>query len=97
MSDVIGWVVRATAGHDKGELFCVVGQEENYFLLVDGKGRTCSKPKRKKQTHMEIISQTFASDDTIQTLRRGDPVSDRAIRRWLATFKGGKHAWQKTI
>lgn len=98
MSETIGWIVRSIAGHDKGELFCVIGQEENFFLLADGKGRKVAQPKRKKQSHVDIVCQATPSDDTIiQMLRRHEPVSDRALRRWLAAFKGGNHPWQKTI
>ena len=31
MCDHTGWIVRSTAGHDRGELFCVVGQEGDTY------------------------------------------------------------------
>ncbi len=97
MSDEIGWVVRSTAGHDKDDIFCVVGVQENFLLLADGKTRKVGKPKRKKKIHVDIICRTAESDTIIQTLRRKEPVTDPAMRRWLAAFKGGNHAWQEKI
>ncbi len=47
MYDYTGWIVRSVAGHDKGELFCVVGvdQERGMLLLAYGKVRRAARPK----------------------------------------------------
>lgn len=97
MSDCIGWIVRSTAGHDRDALFCVVKKEENFFFLADGKTRKLQKPKRKKERHVDIMYRAEMPDPTIQKLQCGNTVSDRELRRMLAAFKGGNHAWQKTI
>ena len=49
MYDYTGWIVQATAGRDQGDLFCVVGvdQEQQRLLLADGKRRKVARPKRK--------------------------------------------------
>ena len=52
-----GEIVRATAGRDKGELFFVAGQEGQHLLLVNGKGRTMTAPKRKKPRHVARLDQ----------------------------------------
>ena len=82
-----GWIVRSAAGHDKGALFCVVGTRGELLLLCDGKRRRLSKPKGKKPKHVEMLGK----------LPGQPPQSDRALRRALAAFKGGNHAWLKTI
>lgn len=87
ISDYTGWIVRSAAGHDKGELFCVVGTQGEFLLLCNGKQRKLSAPKRKKPRHVDFLEKP--PDDP--------PRSDRELRRALAAFKGGNHAWQKTI
>lgn len=39
-------IVLSLAGHDQGKLFCVIGAEEDFVLLADGKGRKLDAPKR---------------------------------------------------
>ena len=87
MYDCTGWIVRSTAGHDKGELFCVVGQEGAYLLLADGKRRKISRPKRKKAVHTAVENRGAFLNAAIQRLKMGERVSDRALRRALAAFR----------
>ena len=50
MFDYTGQIVQATAGRDKGGVFCVVGMDhrQERLLLADGKSRKVESPKRKK-------------------------------------------------
>ena len=47
MCERTGAIVRSKAGHDKGLLFCVVGTQDGYLLLANGKQRKLAAPKRK--------------------------------------------------
>ncbi len=90
MSERTGWIVRSTAGHDKGALFCVVGaQGELLLLLANGRQRKLSSPKRKKLGHVDVVSRGEFHHPAIRGLQEGAPVSDRALRRALAAFKEG--------
>ena len=94
MYDYTGWIVQANAGRDKGGIFCVVGvdQEQNRLLLADGKRRKVSHPKRKKLGHVSCLTddQSHMYDHpVVHSLKQGEPVSDRALRRALAAFKEG--------
>ncbi len=97
MSDRTGQIVLATAGRDRGGLFCVVGEDREFLLLADGKRRRVSHPKRKKPGHVTAAGPAEFDHPVIRKLKQGEPVSDRALRQALATFKGGDHTWQKTI
>lgn len=51
--ELLGRVVVAKAGRDKGKQLVVIGSEgEEYLLLADGKRRKAAKPKRKKLKHV---------------------------------------------
>lgn len=52
---MIGMFAISKAGHDKGRMYLVVGQEKDLVLLADGKTRTMENPKRKKTKHIQII------------------------------------------
>jgi len=89
MFDYTGLIVQATAGRDKGGLFYVTGidPERGVQLLADGKRRRLSHPKGKQEKHLTPLPWRLSQR----------PLSDRELRRALAAFKGGNHAWQKTI
>ena len=46
-------VVVSKAGHDQDEWFYVIGEDQDFLLLANGKDRPLDKPKRKKCKHVE--------------------------------------------
>ena len=93
MFDYTGQIAQATAGRDRGGVFCVAGmdQERGMLLLADGKRRRLSRPKAKKLRHVRLLTDSGHSFDhpVVRSLQQGEPVSDRALRRALAAFKEG--------
>ena len=73
---------RFCPGRDAGQLFYVLEADDTYLMLVDGKGRTIEKPKRKKRKHTNKVlrSDTRVADK----LRLGDKVLNSELRRDLA-------------
>ena len=75
-------VVVSTAGRDVGQLFYVLETDGTYLMLIDGKGRTIEKPKRKKRKH---TSKVLRSETRVaEKLRSGDKVLNSELRRDLA-------------
>ena len=68
-------VVKSVAGHDKGKLYCVLSLENGFALLVNGKTRKMSNPKRKSIKHLEVLPVSESYDADFQ--------SDKKIRRLL--------------
>ena len=89
MQDYTGWIVRATAGRDRGGLFCVVGVEEERLLLSDGKRRKMARPKKKKLGHVEVLTDRLHQYDhpAIEKLKQGQALTDKELRRALAAFR----------
>ncbi len=49
-------VVESTAGRDEGCIYLVSEiLDENFVLLIDGKTKPISKPKRKKVKHLKTL------------------------------------------
>ena len=83
-------VVISVRGRDQGELFYVVGREEEFLLLANGKNRTLEKPKRKKQKHVEKV---LRSETRVAAkLLSGDKVLNGELRRDLAFLSRGMQA-----
>ena len=75
-------VVVSVRGRDQGEWFYVIGIEDNYFLLANGKNRTLENPKRKKQKHVEKV---LRSETRVAAkLLSGNKVLNGELRRDLA-------------
>ena len=83
-------VVISVQGRDQGEVFYVIGREEEYILLANGKNRTLEEPKRKKQKHVEKV---LRSETRVAAkLRSGDKVLNGELRRDLAFLSRGMQA-----
>ena len=75
-------VVVSTAGRDQGKLYYVIGVENGYLFLANGKDRSLDKPKRKKLKHVQKV---LRSETRVALkLRGGDKVLNSELRRDLA-------------
>ncbi len=76
-------IVQPTAGHDQG-LFYVVGSDNDYVLLANGRQRKLEQPKRKKLKHVRMVSRP---DSVVaERIRSGGKVLNSELRRDLAAF-----------
>ena len=79
---MISDVVASAAGRDQGKLFYVIGTDDVYLMLVNGKDRTLEKPKRKKRKHVQKVLRYETR--VAAKLRNGDKVLNSELRRDLA-------------
>ena len=75
-------VVVSTAGHDQGEIFYVIGMDDQFLYLANGKDRTLDKPKRKKRKHVQKVLRSETR--VVEKLIHGDKVLNSELRRDLA-------------
>ena len=81
-SIMIADVVRSLAGRDAGKLFYVIGVDDTYLTLANGKDRTLEKPKQKKRKHAEKVLRSETR--VAEKLRNSDKVLNSELRRDLA-------------
>lgn len=74
-------VVLSIAGRDKGHLLAVLGEENGYYLLADGKERPILKPKRKNVRHTAF---------TACSIKQVDILSNKSLRSALRRCKEQK-------
>ena len=79
---MIADVVVSMAGRDAGSLYYVIETDETYLSLVNGKGRSLEKPKRKKRKHAKKVLRSETR--VARKLRAGDKVLNSELRRDLA-------------
>lgn len=77
-------IVKSLRGRDGGLPMLVVGEEDEYLLLANGKNRRFERPKRKKRKHTEFCSP--CDDWTRNKLRETGRLSNNDIRKAIALF-----------
>jgi len=77
-------VVTSINGRDEGKHFLVIGTEDEYSLIADGKGRRVEKPKRKKNKHLKLEDK--AEGLIAGKLIGGGKITNNEIRRTLAGY-----------
>jgi len=77
-------IVISINGRDAGKRFIVIGTEDDYSLIADGKGRRYEKPKRKKNKHLK--PEAKADSQMADKLTEGGKISNNEIRRYLAAY-----------
>ncbi len=73
-------IVMALNGRDKDKLLAVVGEQDGYILVADGKRRSLGRPKRKNPRHIKPMNGLLVKEQ----LR-----SDKALRRALRCYTEG--------
>lgn len=85
---IVGDIVKSTAGRDKGNLY-IVQQivDKDFALLVDGKTKLLSKPKKKRLKHLcktfafsKVLADKFAAQTKVF-----DPEVFSAIKKLSET------------
>ena len=90
---MIGELATSKAGHDKDRLYMIVGEEEEWVYLCDGRLRGVEHPKKKKKKHIQIIHSS-AQDTLIQLIKQNLPGErdeiNRQIRKTLEDYLSNK-------
>ena len=77
-------IVISLNGRDEGKHFFVLGIEDEYVLLANGKGRRIERPKRKKLKHVQFAAK---SDCRVsEKIRNNEKISNSDLRRALAQY-----------
>ena len=81
----IGGLVRSRAGHDKNELYVIMGLDERYVYVCDGRRHPAGKPKRKNRRHLAPL---LAHDENFEMkLTQAGKVRNEEIRTLIRSRK----------
>lgn len=81
------------AGHDKGNLYIIVREDEEYVYLADGNLKLLNKPKKKNRKHIQVINKKATDIIADEIESKSDILdSDILIKRAIKLYRreGGK-------
>ena len=83
---MIGLFARSIAGHDKGKLYIIIGEDKDSLILSDGRLKTVEKPKKKNRKHIQIIKKDC---DLLvaKKIANGDKAVNEAIKRAIKLYE----------
>lgn len=81
-NDLLGRVVRSTAGRDESKAFILMKVlDEQYVEISDGDLRKEEKPKKKKMKHLTLTN--VVAEEIRDLLVNNEKVSNATIRKFL--------------
>jgi len=75
-----GFLAYSLAGHDKGELYLIIEETEDYVHVADGAVRTLDRLKKKNKKHVQIIKKK-------QLTEPESGFDDLAIRKIIKEYQ----------
>lgn len=79
-----GMYAISRAGHDKGKLYIIIMEEEEYVYLSDGRLKPVEAPKKKKKKHIQIIKKT--EEQIYLTIDENKQISNEEIKRAIKEY-----------
>ncbi len=75
---MIGMLAVSLAGHDKGRIYLIIGEEGDFCYLADGKTRGADNPKKKRKKHLQIMK---TRDEALaEKLKDGKTIYNEEIK-----------------
>lgn len=86
--NMTGMFAVSRAGHDKGQMYVVIREDDDFAYLADGKIRKLENPKKKKKKHLQIVKTD--TDKVLQEkIVNGQIIYNEEIKRAVKLRTGG--------
>ena len=83
---MVGNLAKSLAGHDKNQIYIIIGEDEEYVYLSDGRLKPLNSPKKKNKKHIQIIKKDTDASLT-QKLMNSEVVRDEEIKRTIKLYE----------
>lgn len=80
-----GMFATSKAGHDKGKLYIIIKEEEEYVYLADGRLKPVDAPKKKKKKHIQIIKKT--NPNIYSAIEENREISNEEVKRAIKEYE----------
>ncbi|MDD6380554.1 MAG: KOW domain-containing RNA-binding protein [Lachnospiraceae bacterium] len=77
---------RSLAGHDKGQVYVVIREDDGFCYLANGTTKTIDSPKKKKYRHLQLIKKMPAEVQQISD--EENDLTDLLIKRVIKIYTG---------
>lgn len=81
---LIGRFAISGAGHDRGCAYLIVGEDDKYLYLTDGRLHPLNKPKKKNIKHVQIVNKT-AEEPVFSRLTNSERIFDHEVKYVIKT------------
>lgn len=81
----VGMLALSKSGHDRGQLYVIIREEDEYIYLADGRHKLVDNCKKKNRRHIQIIRTLAAGAG--EKLQRGESVTNEEIKRAIKLFQ----------
>lgn len=82
-----GMFATSKAGHDKGKLYIIIKEEDEYVYLADGRLKTVDAPKKKKKKHIQIIKTIHPNINL--SIEESKSISNEEVKRAIKEYEHG--------
>ena len=72
------------AGHDLNQVYVIVEEIDNYYIVVNGTTKTLAKPKKKKKIHLQLIKNL--PTEVVDIYDNSEMLDDLTIKRILKVY-----------
>ena len=72
------------AGHDRNQVYVIVEEQDDFYMIANGTTKSISKPKKKKKIHLQIIKRIPA--EVLAELDSDKALDDITIKRILKVY-----------
>lgn len=79
---MVGMFAVSLAGHDKGQMYLIIKEENDLVYLVDGRLKCMNNPKKKNKKHLQIVK-TDTDTALTEKINNQQTVYNEEIRRAL--------------
>ncbi|MBQ9136181.1 MAG: KOW domain-containing RNA-binding protein [Lachnospiraceae bacterium] len=82
---MIGRLAFSKAGHDKGTVYIIIGEDAANVYVCDGDLKPIERPKKKNKRHIQPIYKG-CDEDLRERLKNKQPVRNEEIKRAIKVF-----------
>ena len=72
------------AGHDKNQVYVILEETNDFYLIANGTTKPIAKPKKKKKIHLQIIKNL--PSEVLDEVQNLNALDDIAIKRILKVY-----------
>jgi ribosomal protein L14E/L6E/L27E len=81
-----GEFVTSLSGHDRGKVYIIIEEHEDFLMLSDGRLKPLEKLKKKNPRHVQIVKKHTYNKEIIEKLERNEKVLNEEIKRAIKLY-----------
>lgn len=81
----IGMLAESRSGHDRGQIYVIIKEDDEYVYLSDGRLKPLDKLKKKNRKHVQIIRKPM--QEIKDKLHKGEELKNEEIKRAIKLFR----------